>query len=222
MGKVLLLGSNITAVMSLILFSCGQHQTVAQTSKMNQNDQTLTIVEPYKGNMEWVAYREHTGMMALHLKPSPNIYAKEYELKCEWYMNGEKKAEEIYKSSKLGSIKSAFYEDSLLHYYAFLKPDTAYMFNFSPQLGYSYSTYVPLDPTMKNIFRWVTLSQNSKSYQLKDSTWVPIIALTQPFMESCTPEKCYYCVLPENASHYQDWGKTMGIKQYFIVSIRLL
>lgn len=206
-----------------VLLSCGQKtKAVNQNSQSMDNKYTLTIVEQITENKEWKAYREHIGMFALHLIPSSNILEKKYEFKYEWYWDGEKKGEIVFNADKLGYIKNSILDDSMLHYYAFPKVDTAFDFSFSYVGGQSSSIHLPLDLEKREIYKWVTLSKDSKSFQLKDSVWMPIAALTQPYIEACTPEKCYYCVLPENVSHYQDWGKTMGIKQYFIFSFRVL
>lgn len=207
----------------LFLLSCSQNpQTVNQKNQSLDKNYTLTIVDQYTENKEWNAYKESIGMFALHLKPSENILNKKYEFKYEWYSDGEKKGELVFNTDKLGYIKGGVQDDSMLHYYAFPKLDTAFVFNFSYVGGQSGSILLPLDFKIRDLYKWINLSQDNKSFQLKDSVWMPIATLTQPYIEACTPEKCYYCVLPENVHHYQDWGKTMGIKQYFIFSIRIL
>lgn len=209
----------------LLLVSCFDAQSNKadnQNRNLDEKRQVLEIVEePYGQNKEWVEYRKFIGMYALHLKPSHNLKTRMYELKYEYFSDGKKSGALVFGQDRLGTIGNSLYNDSLLHFYAFPLSDTAFRFVYNAMPGYTNSIHLPLLKDIKETFKWIHLSTGS-SFELKDTVWQPIFALTQPYVETCTPDKCYYCVLPDNASHYQDWGKTMGIKQYFIFSIRLL
>ena len=184
---------------------------------------SLSIQDPYSANLEWAAYRKSVGMYALHLKPSLDLMDKQYEIKEESFLNGKKVGELIFKADKLGYIRDAMYDDSCLHFYAFRNTDSVYNFQFSPKLFIEFGIFLSMEKENSNLYKWVELYEGTKKmFELKDTSWKPIFALTLPYKELCTPDECFYCVLPENVNHYQDWGTTMKIKHYYIFSIRVL
>lgn len=184
---------------------------------------SLSTQDPYSANLEWAAYRESIGMYALHLKPSLDLMDKQYEIKEESFLNGKKVGELIFNADKLGYIRDAIYDDSCLHFYAFRNADSLFSFKYSPKKFQNFLIDLSLEKENSSLYKWVALYEDTKKmFELKDSSWKPIFALTLPYKELCTPDECFYCVLPENVYHYQDWGTTMKIKHYYIFSIRVL
>jgi hypothetical protein len=221
--NMLTIRASFVILLIIVLSSCSNPNSKATAPKAKNGTQTLTAVDPYSANAEWAAYREEVGMYALHLKPSINLLEKQYEIKEEEFFDGKKKGELIFKADKLGYIRDGIYNDSCLHFYAFRKADTGYNFQFSPIRFGSLVILLSMEKENLSIYRWTALYEDSKKmFELKDSTWKPIFALTLPYKELCTPDECFYCVLPENVDHYQDWGTTMKIKHYYIFSIRVL
>lgn len=209
----------------MLILGCSPKST-SQTSNLEAKDNSkhsLTVQDPYSGNREWAAYRESIGMFALHLKPSEDILQKKYEIKEEEFLAGKKKGELVFNADKLGILQDGIFDDSCLHFYSFKNDDSAYQFQFNPERFNSLGIYLSTEKENSRIYHWVALYEDSKKvFYLKDNEWKPIFSLTLPYKELCTPEECFYCVLPENVNHYQDWGKTMKIKHYYIFSIRVL
>lgn len=221
------LGVLLCFVTLTMILGCSPKSSSQDTNKNTSNHESarysLSVKDPFSNNIEWAAYRESIQMYALHLKPSINLLDKQYEIKIEEYMDGKNLGTQIFDYRKLGVFRNAIYLDSCLHFYGFRISDTTYKFQYSPSIENTFIIQFPLDKKNAPIYKWVTLFEDSrKTFELKERVWQPIFTLTLPYKELCTPNECFYCVLPENVDHYQDWGKTMKLKHYVMFSIRFL
>ncbi|MGC4056629.1 MAG: hypothetical protein QM743_00690 [Chitinophagaceae bacterium] len=145
-------------------------------TKIN-NDCIAVVVDPYNTNKEWVAFKEHQQINALHLFIPPGHRSRKYKIKYEAFKDSSKYGEIIFNADQLGSIEnSTGTSDSCLHFYGFPKSDSLFVFRFKYQGDYESSISLPIDKRAENIFKWVYMCNSDRTIHLRPGQWTPIWA----------------------------------------------
>lgn len=216
----LLLGVLFTAI------SCQDDAQKEIDTKRSYGDSSfIATIEPRDENKEWSFFKKLNGFHALHLAIPNTFLEKNLEIKIEQFKNGKRvilpnnDSVIVLGKHNLGVVKNYIQNDSMLSFYGTKKNDSVEVFSLD---GTIHAVNVELlKDVQRQNYRWVVLLKTGKQ-KMDDSIWLPFYALTLPYKETQTSEKCYYCVLPDLVYEYDSWGVNQGVEHYYIFSMRFV